>query len=209
MTKRFLGTLLLVSLASTAHARVPEPPQNLTAVVTGNTVTLNWQAPATGTAPLGYILEASLTPGGVAVALFAVESTSVTVSSVPTGVFYVRVRAADTQGVGAPSNEAVVAVPNGGGCGTVPNAPGSLVSTVVGNQVTLTWSATAAGCPATGFVIQAGTMPGSSNLALINVGPATSLSVTAPPGTYHVRVVATNASGGSAPSNEVVVVVPQ
>jgi hypothetical protein len=211
MKKRFVLSLLLVSLAvSAVQALVPDPPRNLVAEVTGNTVTLTWQAPATGAAPLGYILEASLSPGGPAIALFAVAGTSVIVSSVPTGVFYVRVRAADAEGVGAASNEAVVAVPNGGGsCGTAPNAPGSLARTVVGHQVTLTWSAAVSGCPASGFVIQAGSTPGSSNLAVINVGPATSLSVTAPAGTYYVRVIATNASGGSVASNEVVVVVPQ
>jgi hypothetical protein len=103
----------------------------------------------------------------------------------------------------------VVAVPGGGGCGTAPTAPTSLASTVVGDQVTLNWTAPAAGCPATGYVIQAGSAAGASNLALLNVGASTSLTVTAPPGTYYVRVVATNAAGGSVPSNEIVVVVPQ
>jgi hypothetical protein len=208
MKKRFLGTLVLVSLlASTAYARVPDPPQNLTVQVTGNAVALTWQAPATGSTPLGYILEASLSPGGPALAVFAVESTSITVTSVPNGVFYVRVRGVDAQGVGPASNEAVVAVPGGGG-GCIPGAPASLVQSVAGNQVTLSWSGPASGCPASGFVIQAGSTPGASNLAVLNVGPTTTLTVEAPPGTYYVRVVATNAAGGSAPSNEVVVVVP-
>jgi hypothetical protein len=210
MTKRFFGSLLLVVFAAaSAYAQAPAPPLNLTALVTGNTVMLEWQPPASGSAPLGYIMEASLTPGGVAVGLFAVESTSVTVSSVPTGVFYVRVRAVDAQGVGAPSNEVVVAVPGGGGCGTAPSAPSGFSSSVVGTQVTLSWTAPSGGCPATGYVIQAGSAPGANDLALLNVGPVTSLSVTAPPGTYHVRIVATNGAGGSVASNEIVVVVPQ
>ena len=210
MKKRFAVSLLLVSLAASAvQARVPQPPSNLAADVTGHTVTLTWQGPATGTVPLGYILEAALSPGGPAIAFFAVEGTSMIATSVPTGVFYVRVRAADAEGVGAASNEVVVAVPGGPACGTPPSAPGTLARTVVGNQVTLNWSASPAGCPATGFVVQAGSAPGLSNLAVINVGPATSLSVAAPAGTYYVRIVATNASGGSAASNEVVVVVPQ
>ena len=212
MTKRLVLTLLLVSLAaSAAQAFIPASPRNLVAEVTGNTVTLTWQAPSTGTEPLGYILEASLSPAGPAVALFAVAGTSMVATSVPNGVFYVRVRAVDAEGVGAASNEAVVAVPNGGGgggCGAAPPAPASLTSNVVGNQVTLNWSGSA-GCPATGYVIQAGSVSGASNLAVINVGPGTSLSVNAPAGTYYVRVLATNASGGSGASNEVVVVVPQ
>jgi hypothetical protein len=211
MKKKFVLTLLLVSLAvSATQAFIPASPTNLVAEVAGNTVTLTWQAPSTGAAPLGYILEASLSPGGPTVALFAVAGTSMVATSVPNGVFYVRVRAVDAEGVGAASNEAVVAVPNGGGggCGVAPTAPGGLTSNVVGNQVTLNWSAPV-GCAATGYVIQAGSVSGASNLAVINVGPATALSVNAPAGTYFVRVLATNASGGSAASNEVVVVVPQ
>jgi hypothetical protein len=210
MKMRFAVSLLLVSLAaSAAHAFVPEPPLNLNALVTGNTVTLTWQPPATGAAPLGYIVEASLSPGGSVVGLFAVGSTSMVATSVPNGVFYVRVRAVDASGVGPASNEVVVAVPGASGCGTPPAAPGSLARTVSGNQVTLNWTPPASACPATGYVIQAGSAPGASNLAILNVGPAASLSVNAPSGTYYVRVIATNAAGGSAPSNEVVVVVPQ
>jgi hypothetical protein len=211
MHKRLFVSVVLVSLAAaTAQARIPQPAQNLIAAVNGNTVTLTWQPPATGPAPLGYILEASLSPGGPVIAAFAVASTSMIVTSVPSGVFYVRVRSVDAEGVGLASNEAIVAVPGGGStCGTAPNAPGGLARTVVGDLVTLNWSASVSGCPATGYVIQAGSAPGASNLAVLNVGPATSLSVVAPPGTYYVRVVATNASGGSVPSNEVVVLVPQ
>lgn len=211
MTKRLLLSLLLVSLAASAvHALVPEPPTNLTATVTGNTVTLTWQPPTTGGAPLAYIVEASLSPGGPIIAVFAVDDTSMIATSVPNGVFYVRVRSANADGVGAASNEVLVAVPNGGGaCGTAPSAPSGLTQTVTGDQVTLNWSASVGGCPATGYVIQAGSSPGASNLAVINVGQTTSLSVGAPAGTYYVRVIATNAAGGSIASNEVVVVVPQ
>lgn len=210
MTKRLLLSLLLVSFAaSAAHALVPEPPTSLTATVTGNTVTLTWLPPATGAAPLAYIVEASLSPGGPIIAVFAVDDTSMIATSVPNGVFYVRVRSVNADGVGAASNEALVAVPNGGGtCATAPGAPSGLTQAVAGDQVTLNWSAPVGGCPATGYVIQAGSSAGASDLAVINVGPTTSLSVTAPAGSYYVRVIATNASGGSTASNEVVVVVP-
>jgi hypothetical protein len=204
----FVSVLLMTLGASAAHARIPAPPINLTAEVIGNTVTLTWQAPTTGAAPLGYIVEAALFPGGPAIGVFAVAETAMIATSVPNGVFYVRVRSVDAEGVGAASNEAVVAVPGAGACGTAPGAPSALTQTVVGSQVTLNWSA-GAGCPATGYVIQAGSAPGASNLAILNVGPGTSFSVNAPAGTYYVRVLATNASGGSTPSNEVVVVAPQ
>jgi len=71
--------------------------------------------------------------------------------------------------------------------------------------VSLQWVPPAAGCAASSYVVQAGSAPGLSNIAVVNVGPATSLSATAPNGAYYVRVVAVNAFGGSTPSSEVIV----
>ena len=48
-------------------------------------------------------------------------------------------------------------------------------------------------------------MPGGSDLAALDVGPVTSFVATAPPGVYHVTVLATNACGVSTPSNPIVV----
>jgi hypothetical protein len=60
-------------------------------------------------------------------------------------------------------------------------------------------------CPASQYVLSAGTAPGLSNVAIVNLGAALSLSASAPPGVYYVRVVAQNAFGSSGPSNEVIV----
>jgi len=50
---------------------------------------------------------------------------------------------------------------------------------------------------------------GASNAAVIMLDPAArTFSTNAPPGTYYVRVRATNACGTSAPSNEILVNVP-
>jgi hypothetical protein len=70
--------------------------------------------------------------------------------------------------------------------------------------VVLSWS----GAGAPGHVIEAGSGPGLSNLATIAVGAVTSFTTPAPPGTYYVRVRATNLCGTSGPSIEVVVTVP-
>jgi hypothetical protein len=204
-----LSPILLFVVAShtVLVAAAPGQPSNLAAVVAGNTVTLTWQAPSTGSAPLGYLVEASLSPGGTVIAAFLVIGPSIVLNAVPDGVFYVRVRAGNAEGLSPPSHEAVVSVPDGGGpCTRPPNAPTNLVANVSGGLVTVTWLVPPGGCAAA-YVVQAGSAPGLSDLAVFNVGGNTSLTVSAPPGTYFVRVVAVNAFGGSLASNELIVTV--
>jgi predicted phage tail protein len=176
---------------------------NLTATVVGNTVTLAWQPPATGGAPFSYLVEAALSPGGAPIASLPVVATSLTVSSVPNGVYYVRVRALSAAGISGPSNETIVVVPSTGSCAAAPSAPTNFTATATGNSVTLTWSAPAGGCPATGYVVQAGSAPGLTDIAVVNVGGVTSVSAIALSGTYYLRVIALNASGISSPTGEV------
>jgi hypothetical protein len=188
------------------NAPVSAPPLNLTAIVDGNVAALAWQAPATS-APFSYLVEAALSPGGPAVATLPVVANSLTVPNVPNGVYYVRVRAVGAQGISGASNEVIVSVPAGGGCSAAPNAPTSLTVSASGNNVTLAWTAPAGGCPPTGYVVQAGSAPGLTNLAVVNVGGATSLSAVALAGTYYVRVLALNAFGISNPTTEAVLTV--
>lgn len=208
MQKHTWPPILLALLSVLTIAAVaPNPPQSLAATVSGNTVTLTWVAPSTGDVPLSYVVEASLSPNGPIIAAFPVANTLLVVSAVPNGIYYARVRAINADGSSAPSNEVIVVVPSGGGCSSPPNAPTNLSSAVFGTFVTLNWTAPAGACAATGYVVQAGSAAGLTNLAVINLGASTTLSVSAPPGTYYVRVVALNGFGGSAPSNESVVTV--
>ena len=191
---------------SVVVAAAPERPQDAATAVVGNTVTLTWQAPSTGSAPLGYLVEAALSPGGAVVGAFLVVDTSLILTAVPNGTYYVRVRSGNAEGISAPSNEVVVSVPGGNEpCTTPPHAPGNLTSSVSGSVVTLNWLAPDGGCAATAYVVQAGSTTGSSDIAVFNVGSASTLSTSAPPGRYFVRVTAVNAFGGSAASNELVV----
>jgi hypothetical protein len=86
----------------------------------------------------------------------------------------------------------------------VPTAPTDLTYSVNGQAATLTWTA-AANAP-TEYVVQAGFAPGQT-AAAISVGTSTTVTASAAPGTYYVRIVAANAEGTSAPSNEIVVVI--
>jgi hypothetical protein len=79
---------------------------------------------------------------------------------------------------------------------------------VVGRNVTLNWQQAATGTPPITYSIVVGSSSGGSNIGTFPVGGGSSVSVSAPPGTYFARLVANNACGTSTPSNEAVVVVP-
>ena len=201
-----LTALIIACLSSVPSALAPDAPHSLAASVSGTTVTLTWMAPSTGAVPTGYFVNASLSPSGPLVASLPVSDTTLVVTDVPHGIYYVHVRAVNIDGASGPSNEVIVVVPGGGGgCASPPNAPTNLTASVANNLVTLAWGAPVSGCAASAYAVQAGSAPGLSNLAILNVGPATTLSVSAPSGTYYVRVVALNPFGGSVPSVEIVV----
>jgi hypothetical protein len=208
MTQR-LPLTLVITLASLAvvAAVAPGPPQNLEASVNGTTVAFTWQAPSIGGVPTEYVLDASYSPSGPEIASFGVTGTKATVLDVPDGIYYVRVHALNADGESAASNEVVVAVPAGGGCTSAPNPPEALMGSATGSLVTVSWSAPSAGCDATSYSVQAGSSPGASDVAEMNVDTATTLSASAPAGIYYIRVVAVNAFGGSVPSDEVTVTV--
>lgn len=200
----FNGRADLFVIDVAALFAVPGPPTGLTATVSGSTVTMTWTPPTTGGAAIRYMVEAAAIPGGAAIATLPTSQSSISVPGVANGAYYVRVRATNAEGTSGPSNEVAVVV--GPPACTPTDAPTNLASTVNGSTVSLTWTAPVSACPPTGYVVQAGSAPRLSDLAVISV-PATTLTGTAPPGTYFVRVVAVNAAGMSGPSNEVTITV--
>jgi hypothetical protein len=86
-----------------------------------------------------------------------------------------------------------------------PAAPNGLTSSVVGNVVTLQWSAPVG---ALDYIVEAGSAANAADLFNANVGTQTTVSAPVPPGRYYVRVRARNAVGVSPPSAEIVVDVP-
>jgi hypothetical protein len=158
--------------------------------VSGNAVTLSWAAPDTGGAPATYVLAAGSAAGW----------------SDPNGTYFARASAQNTGGMSPASNEVTFTVPRA--CGDAPEAPSNLQSSVSGLAVTLTWVGPGSGAAVTGYVIEAGTSPGLSNIAVVNTGStATSFTASAVPGTYFVRVRAAGSCGSSPASGDVGVVV--
>lgn len=85
-----------------------------------------------------------------------------------------------------------------------PSAPtGLFAESIVGNTVTLRWTAPAAGPAATGFVLEGGVTPGGVIASVPTGSVSPSFTFTAPTGSYYVRVHALNGSLRSAPSNEI------
>jgi hypothetical protein len=181
----------------------PGPPQNLRVTVTGATVAIAWDEPVAGGTPSSYLLEAGSASGLSNIAVLPVTSTSLLVPFVPDGTYFVRARATNTAGVSAPSAEISFTV---GTPVVPPGAPSNLVASVSGNFVQLTWEAPTAGGIPTSYTLQAGSGPGLSNIVVFTLPPTTGFNVAGvPPGSYFVRVVASNAGGTSAASNEVII----
>jgi hypothetical protein len=94
---------------------VPAPPGQpflIGQAVAGATVTLEWVAPLGGTTT-SYVLEAGSASGLANLARVDTGSTatSISIPNVPSGSYFVRIRAANAQGVSVVSNEVVVLVP--------------------------------------------------------------------------------------------------
>ena len=205
MDRRLTIPLVAIALAAssavaqTVAADPPGAPANLSAQVVGTSVQLAWTAGSGSVST--YLIEAGSAPGLANLASFPTGSTAtaISVTAVPAGTYYVRVRAANVDGASPPSNEVLVVVT--GPC--APAAPTGLLAAVSGNSVTLMWSG---GSGATSFVVEVGSAPGRADRLTADVGlpPLNTLAATAAPGLYYVRVRARNGCGLSAPSNEAI-----
>jgi predicted phage tail protein len=82
-------------------------PSNLTAFVSGSTVSLNWTAPTSGGAVSSYIVEVGSTSGASNLLTVNTGSAATTFSltGIGAGTHYVRVRAVTSAGTSGPSNE--------------------------------------------------------------------------------------------------------
>jgi hypothetical protein len=201
---------IVISVGGSTPPPLPGAPSNLQISATGSTVTLTWLGPASGGPVTTYVIQAGSSSGSSNLANFETGSTatSFTATNVPAGTYFVRVRASNSAGVGAASNEVAVLLVGGPACAAPPGAPASLVSSVTGSTLHLSWSA-GSGAAQSFVITGASASAGSTAATFHTASAATSLTATGiGPGTYAFNAQGENACGTSAASNQTIVVVP-
>jgi hypothetical protein len=183
--------------------QLPAAPRALAGSVRDRVVTLSWQAPTTGGAVSGYVIEIGTSPGATNIGMVATDlSTTWTYAELPDGLYDFRVRGRNAAGTGPASNEIELRVATTGPGGP-PAPPIALAGSIADGVLALGWTNGSGGGPLTGHIIEAGTAAGAANIGTALVGPETTFRyVGVPAGRYFFRVRATNASGASAVSNE-------
>jgi hypothetical protein len=167
----------------------------------GSTATLQWNGAAGDSledTPSTYVLDVGSSPGLSDIASTPVGNVTSFSADIAAGTYYVSVRAVNSLGTSRPTREIEIVAPG------APKAPAALNAGGTGN-VDLRWNAPEAGPAPTGYLIEAGSAPGLSDLAQVHVSTLTQFSTAAPAGVYYVRVRAVNDSGAGPASNEVVV----
>lgn len=148
-----------------------------------------------------YELEAGTAPGVGNIATFTGLLQALVVPTPPPGVYYVRARGRNAYGAGAWSDVLPLSVPT---CNPSlgqrgPDGPFNLKATVVGNNVTLTWTQSAGGPPQIFqelllFHAQVGSQPVPT---ILLPGALSTVSAAVPPGNYLVGILGGNACGKS------------
>jgi hypothetical protein len=186
-----------------AGLTAPGPPVGLGSTVSGSTVTIAWSAPSSGGMPTGYQLQAGSALGLANIAAITVSGTALVVPGVPNGAYYVRVVAGNAAGVSAPTADHLIRVGP-----APPGAPRTLTATGgAGGTVAIAWQPPSSGGTPSSYLLLAGHTPGAATYQIPVNGTGLAASGIAA-ATYYVRVVAVNAAGISAASNEVALVVP-
>jgi hypothetical protein len=173
---------------------VLDPP-----VVRGRTVTFTWRASGE-LALINYLLEVGSSRGASDVYNAPVGTETSFSATVLNGSYFARVRARLPDDESVLSNEVGFSV-GAGACSAVPKTPRGVAARVTAGIASITWKTAAR---ATSYVVQVGTAPGHSDLFNHDVGATRSVAAeVSTAAALYVRVVAVNACGQSAASEEV------
>ena len=185
---------------ATGGVGAPAPPINLAAAAGNGQVALTWAATPGATS---YNIYRGTTAGGesaTAIASTNISTTSYTNTGLTNGTtYYYKVKAVNSNGTSAYSNEASAAPT---GATSIPAAPTNLVATAGNAQISLTWTASSG---ATSYSVYRGTTAnGESATPLVSGLTTTSYTNSGlTNGThYYYKVKATNSAGTSGYSGE-------
>lgn len=188
----FIGTL--PSMQNVYPPLRPEPYTGSLMALRGSMVrprvTLSWTPAALGPSTVSYTLDVR-SPSALRVPLG--QQTGLAADA-PDGVYTLAIEAAFATGIVVRSNSVVIPV----GAFALPGPPVGLTATTNGPVVSFQWQPPLSdgGAPVQAFVLEAGTSPGRSDLAVLPIGAA--LSFVTPPlpdGNYFVRVRARTVAG--------------
>ncbi len=188
------GTTTTVAADTTA----PSAPTNVTAAVSGSTVSLAWTAATDNVGVTQYDVHrsttATFTPSSSTL-VGSASTTSFTNSSVASGTWYYRIMARDAAGNwSAPSTAASAVIADS----TAPTVPAGLTAAVSGSSVALSWTASTDNVGVTQYDVHRGTVPDFSPTPYTVVAGVTGTSYThtgVSAGTWYYRVAARDAAG--------------
>lgn len=167
-----------------------------------NFATLSWALPMPNAGATGLRVDVGSREGAGDLARFnlAADATSLS-GAVPSGSYFARVRTTGATSASLPTPDVSFAI----GPPDVPAPPLDPVVASEGTVLTFRWQPPSTGGTA-GYVLEAGTAEGLSNVASLPLGAAaTSFTIDAPQGRYFGRLRAVNTIGASAPSTELII----
>jgi hypothetical protein len=183
----------------------PAAPTLGTLLRNGSMVMVPWTAPATGQAE-SYQLAAGTSPGAADIAVLPVPpGTSYFQVAPGAGIYHVVVQALSSCGSSGPSNVVTYVEP----APAIPGAPHTFTGTTGPGSASLNWNPPVTGSKVDDYILEAGFSPGDTAIRVPLPGNVPGIAFTGvPPGTYFVRIKASNEVGTSPPSNEIALTVP-
>ena len=176
----------------------PSAPSNLQGLVVGNRLHLTWRNTWSGGTPTTMTLDVA---GAIATSLPLGLNDTFSFFGVPPGTYTFSVRNSNARGSSPSSNPVTLTFPTA--CSGAPQPVTNFVAYDLGGTLFLSWEVGAEGPAPTSYIVNVtGGYVGSV------ATPLKTISGQVPPGTYTIRVAATNACGTSAASAWRTIVVP-
>jgi hypothetical protein len=194
-------------VVATGTLAPPLAPAGLLATVQGTHVTLQWSHGPLGNIATAFEVRAGTAAGVTNVGVINLAGSARAFSvAAPPGTYFLRIVALNPAGASPPSSDVVV-VPGPETC-TIPSPPSGVSVSAGPGTIALTWAGPTAGAAPSGYLVYAGTASGVANLGVVTLPVQLGISGPVPPGSYFLRVAATNGCGMSPLTTELSTVVP-